>query len=207
MSDQFMGEIRMVGFGFAPSGWFTCQGQLLSINQYTALFALLGTTFGGNGVSTFQLPDLQGRSPLGQGSGLGLPTYVWGEEGGTPTTTLALSQLPLHTHSATFAGTSGGSAPVTATVNCSPSPGGSPKPDGNYRAGQAGTNEKLYVPPAEAGNPAAIAGVTGGSVAIPAAAGTVTLQNTGGSQPVSIEPPFLCLYFIIAWQGIFPSRG
>ena len=116
MSDPYLGEIRMVGFNFAPVGWSTCQGQTLAISANSALFALLGTTFGGNGVSTFQLPDLQGRIPLGQGNGTGLPAYVWGENGGQTAVTLTQQQMPIHSHVATFTGTGGGSAPVTVSV-------------------------------------------------------------------------------------------
>ncbi len=86
-----------VGCNFAPRGWAMCQGQLISISQNTALFSLLGTTYGGNGTTTFGLPDLQGRVPVGMGSGAGL-TVVQGEESGSPTTTLSVSNLPAHNH-------------------------------------------------------------------------------------------------------------
>jgi microcystin-dependent protein len=99
MSDPFVGEIRMVGFNFAPEGWALCNGQLMSISQNTALFSLLGTFYGGDGVSTFALPNLQGRVPVHQGTGAGLPTYSVGEVAGAPTITLTTSQLPAHTHS------------------------------------------------------------------------------------------------------------
>jgi microcystin-dependent protein len=94
----YIGEIRPTAFSFAPSGWALCNGQLLSIGSNTALFQVMGTTYGGNGVSTFALPDLQGRIPVGAGQGLGLTARARGESGGTETHTLALNQLPQHTH-------------------------------------------------------------------------------------------------------------
>lgn len=208
MSDPYLGEIRIVGFGFAPLGWSTCQGQTLAISANAALFSLLGTTFGGNGTSTFQLPDLQGRIPLGQGQGPGLPLYVWGERAGQTSVTLTQSQMPVHSHQATFAGSGGGSAQVAVTVQGSSQPGNQSNPSGNYLAGQTGTaRSNLYVAPGQAGTPAAIAGTSSGTVAIPNPTGTVTVQNSGGSQPFSTQPPYLCLFFIIAMQGIFPSRS
>ncbi|MGW2554070.1 phage tail protein [Streptomyces sp. NPDC001635] len=98
MSEPYLGEIRMVGFGYAPQGWALCNGQLLPIAQNTALFSLLGTTYGGNGQTTFALPDLQGRVPLHPGSGAGLSPRVRGESGGTETVTLTTGQIPSHTH-------------------------------------------------------------------------------------------------------------
>jgi microcystin-dependent protein len=94
----FLGEIRMFGFNFAPRGWALANGQIMPISQNTALFSLLGTTYGGNGTSTFALPDLQGRIPIHQGSGAGLSPYVIGEEGGSESVTLLASQMPTHNH-------------------------------------------------------------------------------------------------------------
>src|SRR5690242_12083192 len=100
MSDQFVGEIKMVGFNYAPPGYALCNGQLLPINQNTALFSLLGTSYGGNGTTTFGLPNLQGRAPLhvGSGQGPGLSPYALGQTGGETVVTLTASQLPVHTH-------------------------------------------------------------------------------------------------------------
>jgi len=98
MSDPFIGEIRIVGFNFAPQGWAFCQGQLLSIAQYSALFSLLGTTYGGDGQVTFALPDLRGRLPMGMGNGPGLTPRTQGEESGAEKVTLSSSNLPAHTH-------------------------------------------------------------------------------------------------------------
>jgi microcystin-dependent protein len=187
MSDPFLGEIRMVGFNFAPQGWALCNGQTLPISQYNALFALLGTTFGGNGVSTFNLPDLQGRVPINVGNGLGLPPYTWGQNGGAASVTLTSANLPQHTH------------PVVQPV--SNGNGTSNSPVGAYPAlnqttitgGQRGetAETKSYA-----------AASVSGQMAAPYQTGAA-----GSNAPVSIEPPYLAVYFIIALAGIFPSRG
>jgi microcystin-dependent protein len=99
MSDPFVAEIRIVGFNFAPTGWAFCDGQLLPISQNTALFSLLGTTYGGDGKSTFALPDLQGSAPMQPGQGPGLSLHDLGETGGSETVTLLESEIPAHSHS------------------------------------------------------------------------------------------------------------
>jgi microcystin-dependent protein len=99
MSDQFVAEIRVVGFNFPPTGWAYCNGQLLPLSQNTALFSLLGTVYGGDGKSTFALPDMQGNAPMQPGQGQGLSLRDLGEIGGSETVTLLNSEMPLHTHS------------------------------------------------------------------------------------------------------------
>src|SRR5690625_4414253 len=96
--DTFIGTIQLFAFDFVPRGWAACNGQLLPISQHTALYSLLGTQYGGDGRTTFGLPDLRGRVPLGQGQGPGLASYAVGETGGAETTTLTTEQLPAHTH-------------------------------------------------------------------------------------------------------------
>lgn len=98
MSEPFIGEIRAFGFNFAPRGWAHCDGQILPISQNTALFSLLGTTFGGDGRTTFALPDLRGRVALHPGAGPGLPPYNWGQRGGSHQTTITVNELASHTH-------------------------------------------------------------------------------------------------------------
>ena len=110
MSDPFVAEIRMFGGNFAPSGWAFCNGQLMSIAQNTALFSLLGTTYGGDGKTTFGLPNLQDSSPMGQGQGPGLTDRVLGESGGEATVTLLASEMPAHTHPAQADASGGGQA-------------------------------------------------------------------------------------------------
>ena len=97
-TDPYLGQIMLVGFGFCPTGWADANGQLLGISQYNALFALLGTTYGGNGTTTFGLPDLQGRAVMGQGSGVGLPPATQGQILGSASTTLTVAQIPAHSH-------------------------------------------------------------------------------------------------------------
>lgn len=109
MSEPFLGEIRIFSFNFAPRGWAFCNGQIMSIAQNTALFSLLGTTYGGDGRTTFALPNLQSRVPLHFGHGAGLSSYSLGEQGGQETVTLATGQMPSHSHQA-MGSTAGGSA-------------------------------------------------------------------------------------------------
>ena len=101
MSSPFIGEIRAFGFNFAPRGWSSCDGQTMAISQNTALFSLLGTTYGGNGVTTFNLPDLRGRHGVHQGQGPGTSNYVIGEQAGTETVTLLSTEMPQHSHQQT----------------------------------------------------------------------------------------------------------
>jgi len=98
MSQPYVGEIRLFPYNFAPNGWFDCDGRLLSIAEYEVLYTLLGTTYGGDGVNTFGLPNLCGRVPIHQGTGLGMGTYVLGQLAGTEQVTLISSQMPAHTH-------------------------------------------------------------------------------------------------------------
>jgi microcystin-dependent protein len=115
MSDPFLGEIRIFASNFAITGWAFCNGQLLPISQHTALFSLLGTTYGGDGQSTFALPNLQGRTAIGAGQGPGLSNRDLGENGGTTSETLTLQQLGSHTHAAN-AGTAGATGTPGANI-------------------------------------------------------------------------------------------
>ncbi|MET0752538.1 MAG: tail fiber protein [Pyrinomonadaceae bacterium] len=127
MAEPFLGQINIFPYNFAPRGWAFCQGQLLSIAQNTALFSLLGTTFGGNGQTTFALPDLRGRVANGSGQGPGLGSYVLGEVSGVENTTLNITQLPIHNHTYN---------PVTAE--------GDPNSKGTNNAYLAGQNSNFY---------------------------------------------------------------
>ena len=115
MTDQFVGEIRMFAGNFAPTGWALCNGQLLPISQNTALFSLLGTMYGGDGKSTFALPNLQGSVPLNSGAGAGLSQRFQGETGGLPSVTLLQSEIPSHSHQAFGATGAGPTSPQNAT--------------------------------------------------------------------------------------------
>jgi len=179
MSDQYLGEIRMVGFNFAPVGWALCNGQTLSISQYTALFSLLGTTYGGNGTTTFALPNLQGRVPIHQGSGSGLSPYVIGQSGGAETVTLTQQQIAAHNHTISVNNQNGSqSDPTNAILAVGNTGGRSPTVNNNYTTA-AGTGTLA---------PAAV-------------------SQAGGNQPHTNIQPYLTVNFIIALTGIFPSRS
>lgn len=181
-TEPFIGEIKIFGFNFAPQSYMTCQGQILSIAQNTALFSLLGTTYGGNGQTTFALPDLQGRVPIGQGTGPGLPGYTMGQVGGTPTTTLISSNMPIHNHAATGINVR---IPVTSASEDSSA-------TNNYIGNAVNdTFGPVASPTASLGAP-----VVSGATAM-----------AGGSQPFSIMNPYLAINYSIAIFGIFPSRN
>jgi microcystin-dependent protein len=174
MSEPFLGEIRLVAFNFAPRGWALCNGQLLSIAQNTALFALLGTNYGGNGVNTFALPNLQSRFAMhaGDGSG-GLSPRVIGEVGGEEDVTLNSEQMPQHNH----------------LVGAADAAGTTTSPNG---AVLAKARKTLRYGAAPDGNTFM----------------NETMVNTaGGSQPHDNMPPFLVMNYVIALEGIFPSRN
>jgi microcystin-dependent protein len=177
MSDQYLGEIRAFGFNFAPYGWFLCNGQTLSIQAYTALFSLIGTYYGGNGTTNFQLPNLQGSVPMHWGNAPSGTVYDLGEPLGSTNVTLSSSQVPSHSHTLQIAeGT--GAARVAA-----------PSPTtwlGNAEPGQC------YVP---TGTP---------NVNLsPSAIG----PNTSGNLPHENMQPFLTINFCIAYMGAFPTRN
>ena len=146
MAEPFLGEVRMFGGTFAPLGWALCNGQLLPIEQNPALFAILGTTYGGDGQTTFALPDLRGRLPLHQGQGPGLSPYSPGQAGGAETVTLTIAQLPGHTHAAVG----------------NPNPGNTQAPTGAIWAQQPDVQQFTEPPPTGAMNAAAIANSGGG---------------------------------------------
>lgn len=211
MGDGYLGEIRMVAFNFAPQYWAFCNGQTLSIASNNALFALLGTFYGGDGISTFKLPDFRGRVPLAFGQGPNLPVYEIGENGGQPTMQLSQAQLPSHTHLAQFQPSGGGGTPtVSVTVNGSSAHGNSGSATGNYIAGMTDVNRsagQLFVNNPEASTLGAIAGVSATISGVPSGGGTVTNAVAGQGQAFSIEPPYLSVNFVICTQGIYPSRS
>ena len=173
MSQPFLGEIKMFGGNFAPLGYALCDGQLMSIQQNTALFSILGTTYGGDGIQTFGLPDMRCRMPVHQGNGPGLTPFVLGEITGSQSVSILTSNLPSHTH--LVGATSGGG---TATG-----------PAGGFLAAST-ARDKVY----SAGPP-------------DTTLSPQTVGLTGNNIPISIIPPVLCVNFIIALQGIFPSRN
>jgi len=183
-TEPFIGEIKILGFNFAPRGYATCQGQLMSIAQNTALFALIGTYYGGDGQVTFGLPDLQGRVPIGQGQGAGLPFYSIGEEGGSTTTSILTSNLPPHVHTLTN---------VVVKQKASTANADESSPDGNFPANTAAASYS--------GN-GATAGIFTGHAVV-----SGTTDITGSGQPIDIMNPYLTINYSIAVEGIFPSRN
>lgn len=180
-SEPFLGEIKIFGFGFVPNGWGACDGQLLPIDQNKALYALLGTTYGGNGTTNFALPDLRGRAPIHFGQGPGLPSFQQGQSGGANTVTLSQNQLPPHSH------------PTTATIQCNSAGGNSNSPVGRYLSKDAGVQSATF------------SSAKNESMASDAV--NVVSGLTGGGQPVPTQSPFLALNFCIALEGRSPSKN
>ncbi|HEL3783952.1 TPA: phage tail protein [Stenotrophomonas maltophilia] len=176
MSDPFTGEIQMFGFNFAPNNWAMCQGQLIPIQQNTALFSLLGVTFGGNGTSNFQLPDFSGNAACGQGNGPGLTPRVMGEVFGSDTVTLLSTEMPAHSHGARIYN----------------------QPNKAHRSGVPATNDALITPEkASILTPT----TTANSVFPPN-----TVGMTGGTAPHPNQQPYLTVNFCICLFGVFPQR-
>lgn len=177
MSTPYIGEIRLFGFPRTPVGWFTCDGSLKSIAEYETLYALIGTTYGGDGQTTFGVPDLRGRIPVHIGTMPGGSTYAIGQKAGTETVTLLTTQMPAHAHavvaSATLASVSTpGPTLVTAGL----------------------TGDTMYA--TEALTPNA-----------PLTMSATTVTEIGGNQPHENMMPTQVAQYCIAWQGIFPSQG
>jgi len=175
--DPFVAEIRIFPFNFAPRGWAFCDGQLLPLSQNTALFSLLGTTYGGNGQSNFALPNMQGNAPMHPGQGPGLSLHDLGETSGSETVTLLITEMPSHSH-----------PPVNARAA-----GGQANPTGNmWGTSNASKVAAFFYAPAQ-GTPVVMNPISFGPV--------------GGSLPHNNMMPYLTLNFCIALQGVFPPRG
>jgi microcystin-dependent protein len=176
MGQPYIGEIRMFGGNFSPSGWHFCDGTLLAISSYETLFQVIGTTYGGDGQTTFALPNLQGRLPLHMGSNTGI-TYNIGETAGVEEVTLTTAQIPIHTHAALVNNTAGTNAkPANNTYLSTDGPSGVQV--GTYQA-YTGNNQVQLDPK--------------------------SIQQMGGSQPHGNMQPYLCVSFIISLFGIFPT--
>ncbi len=179
MSSPFVAEIRMFGFNFAPIGWALCDGQLLPISQNTALFSLLGTTYGGDGKSTFALPNLQGSVPVGAGQGPGLSLYDLGQPGGSETITLLTSEMPLHSH---FLDAVSSNATVADPTSANLA-------KGKYSSGALSGAVAYYT--TQAPN---------------AQMNLQAVGISGGSLPHNNVMPYIVVNFCIALQGVFPPR-
>jgi microcystin-dependent protein len=180
MGSPFVGEIRIFAGNFAPVGWMFCQGQTLPISENEVLFQLIGTTYGGDGEETFQLPDLQSRVPIHQGSGPEGFSFIIGQNGGTETVTLSTNQSPVHSH------------PMAAVA----SPGTLNKPDITAILSDEGGSDKGAVS-------TYFTGFSANSVTLAPA----SIGITGGNQPHDNLQPYLTVSFIISLFGIFPPRN
>jgi microcystin-dependent protein len=180
MSEPYVGQILAVGFSFAPVNWAPCDGRLLSIGEYTTLYTVIGTTYGGDGVTTFALPDLRGRVPVDVGQRSGLSNYVLGQAGGSEQVSLSPQTMPQHTHPL-FANSAAGTAamPLSSLVLAT--------------EGGAGA---VSIPVYNADAPADLQALAPSSI-LPA----------GGSAPHENRQPFLAINYIIALEGIFPSQN
>jgi microcystin-dependent protein len=178
MANPYVGEIRMFGGNFAPVGWAFCQGQLLAISENETLFNLIGTTYGGDGQSTFALPDLRGRIPLHMGTSSGGSSHVIGELAGVESVTLTAQQIPVHSH--TLEGSSDPASPLLGPQNSLP--------------GDTSASGPMY--DALSSNGANIVTMSGSAIGV-----------AGGSQPHNNLAPYLCVSFIISLFGIFPSQS
>jgi len=181
MSSPYMAQILMFAGNFAPKNYLMCNGQTLPINQYQALFALLGTTYGGNGQTTFQLPNLQSSVPVSFGQGNGLSFYNLGQTGGTPSVTLNQTTVPPHTHN--FIASTSTAATTSASV-ANNIPGSPPASGANFYATPPGN------PPLQ-----------------PQAMGAAACSTIGSNQAHTNLMPSLCITFAIAIAGVFPTRN
>jgi microcystin-dependent protein len=194
--EVFMGTIQPFAFNFAPNGWALCNGQTLAVQQYNALFALLGVNFGGNGSTNFMLPNLQGRMPVCMGNGLNLTPRVIGEFSGTENVTATITNLPNHTHALSG---------LTATTTLQLA-----SPASNPVTAPTATNSYIG---ASGGGPgsASIFSDAQGTAAVPlkgvATAVTGEISSAGNGLPMETMNPYLVLNFSIALNGLFPSRN
>lgn len=188
MAEPFIGQITLFPYNFAPYGWMVCAGQILPIQQYTALFSLLGTAFGGNGTSNFALPNLVGNVAVGQGQLPGGSIYEMGDTGGSQTVSVLQSEMPAHTHPLVASTVAASAAAATATT----------LPAQGYIAGSGGKGGTSPGPLYLYANSASGKNV---NMAIQ------SLAPAGGSLPHNNVQPSLTLNWCIAMQGVFPSRG
>lgn len=191
--DPMLGSVCLVGFNFCPRNFLPAEGQLISISSNTALFALLGTTYGGDGRTTFALPDLRGRAPIHFGAGPGLSNYPMGQRGGFEAVNLTALQMPAHNHTASV-----DLSAVTATLNAASTGGDTAVPTGNVLADSR--RSAIYSTGAADQSLDASAVSIGGIAA-------ATTANAGNGASHENRPPYLAMRYCVAVQGIFPSRN
>jgi microcystin-dependent protein len=206
--DPFIGEVKMFAGTFAPVGWFMCAGQTLQINQYQALYAVIGIQFGGNGSTTFCLPDFRGRVPVAAGNGTGLTPRTQGNAAGAETVAINTNQMPAHNHVITnTSSTSGLTVAGSVLLKCSNNVGTTADPTNGYMAKAKTMGDMNFVTDSSklTGNMAVDSLVLTGTVS-----GNVTVNsacsNTGANQGHENMQPWLAVNFIIAYEGIFPVR-
>lgn len=206
-----IGEIRGFAGNFAPRAWAFCSGQLLSIAQNQALFSILGTTYGGDGRTTFALPDLRGRAPISAGTGPGLSTRKLGSRSGTETVVLSSLQMPSHTHFATSQAVGGTGSIVgsaSASVNINNAEGDSAEGNGKFLGVSEGGGFYAGTSDGSTLNAGSVTVDTSGlGVNMTGMGVSTTVQPTGGSQGHNNMQPYLTIYWIICLQGVFPSRS
>lgn len=200
--DPFIGQIIMFAGTFAPANWALCNGQILAISEYTALFSIIGTTYGGNGRTTFGLPDLRGRVPMGSGVGIGLSPRVTGQRYGSENVNLSVAQMPAHSHSAEtiISGSSG-----AAKLNASSAEGTTNVPTGKYLAmppnfGLESVNMYGSSADIEMASDAIEIDVSGLS-------GETTVNQAGGNSAHDNIQPSLAMNYIICVNGVYPPRN
>ncbi|BFT32229.1 tail fiber protein [Alteromonas sp. D210916BOD_24] len=203
--EPLMAQISTFGFKFTPRGWVSADGQLVAIQQYAAVFSVVGTTYGGDGRTTFAVPDMRGRKAIGSGTGHGLPSYEVGQKPGSLAHTITISNLPPHNHSATFEPSGESMAEVqVSTAN------------GNVKVPEAGdvlavvgdgsarnpVQQAAYVKSTDAGTTVSLGGVD-----VNPGAANIQVGNTGAGEPFSTEDPGLVVNYCFALAGGFPSRN
>lgn len=182
--DYYLGEIILVGYTFCPSRTAEADGRLLAVSENQALFSLYGCTYGGDCRTSFALPDLRGRAPIGVGQGPGLPSYPLGQKGGSPSVTTTVGQMPSHSHAATTTATlQGSTASATTSTPSSSAVLGTPAV-GIYSSGSAAT-----------------------ALAPSSVAAETTVAATGGGQPISVQDPYVTLRYCVVTSGTYPSRN
>lgn len=177
-SDPLLGQMMLFGGNFCPRGWTAADGKLLAISQYQAVFSIMGTTYGGDGRTTFGMPDLRGRAPISVGSGPGLPNYAQGSKGGSTEFSVRVANMPSHTH--------------TGTIAASPEDGNTNAPVRNSFA-KSTNGANSYI--------------TGDPAVNNMHPNVLRINPTGGSLPVNKVSPYLTLQWCVALQGVFPSRN
>jgi microcystin-dependent protein len=200
--EPFIGQIIMFAGNFAPRDWAFCQGQTLAISEYTALFSIIGTTYGGNGRTTFDLPDLRGRAPIGQGQGNGLTSRIMGEQIGIEDITLSTAQMPIHSHAAktTISGSS-----VTAKLKASSEVGTTNVPLNNYLAKPSNIGlQSINMYDSSADIEMASDAI---EIDLSAVTANTTTDDTGGNSAHNNIQPSLVMNYIICMNGVYPPRN